>query len=156
MKYYAPAFAANRCKRWPLYLQGTTHKKGQDREGWYTGKRLAAIMKRGKPMTGELFTNYAYAKKVLTREEYAFIYLSPHLDDVAFSCSGSICAQQAQGLHALVVTLCAGNPEPPFSPLAQACHQLWQVPEGVPPYQARQREDEQAMAVLAVDFAWLN
>lgn len=107
-------------------------------------------------MTGELFTNYAYAKKVLTRDEYAFIYLSPHLDDVAFSCSGSICAQQAQGLYALVVTLCAGNPEPPFSPLAQACHQLWQVPEGVPPYQARQREDEQAMAALGVDFAWLN
>lgn len=107
-------------------------------------------------MTSALLTNYAYARRAISCEDYEYVYVSPHLDDVAFSCSGGICAQRAQGLRVLVVTLFTGNPEPPFSPLAQACHQLWQVPEGVSPYQARQAEDEQAMAALGVDYLWLN
>jgi len=107
-------------------------------------------------MIPELLESYAYARKVMSSKDYDYIYLSPHLDDVTFSCGGTICVHQAQGLHTLIVTLFAGDPQPPFSPLAQACHQLWQVPEGVSPYQARKKEDEQAMLALSVDYIWLN
>ncbi len=107
-------------------------------------------------MTSELLKNYSYARKVLTCEDYEYIYISPHLDDVTFSCSGTICTYKAQGLHVLVVTLFAGDPQPPFPPLARACHQLWQIPEGVPPYHMRKAEDERAMSALGVDYLWLN
>ncbi len=103
-----------------------------------------------------LLKNYPYVRKVMSDENYDYIYLSPHLDDVTFSCAGSICTQKAQGLRSLVVTLFAGDPQPPFPPLARDCHQLWQVPEGVPPYRVRKEEDEQAMAALGVDYLWLN
>lgn len=107
-------------------------------------------------MASALLTNYSYAGKTITREGYDYIYLSPHCDDVAFSCGGTIGTYQAQGLHQLVVTLFAGDPQPPFPPLAQAYHQLWQIPEGVSPYHIRRAEDEQAMSALGVDYLWLN
>lgn len=107
-------------------------------------------------MTSELLKNYAYARKVISDEDYDYIYLSPHLDDVTFSCAGAICTHKAQGLHVLVVTLFAGEPQPPFPPLARDYHHIWQVPEGVSPYQVRKEEDKQAMAALGVDYLWLN
>lgn len=107
-------------------------------------------------MSLAVFENYSYAKKKLTSVDYDYIYLSPHLDDVAFSCSGSICLHKSQGLRILVTTLFAGDPRPPFSPLAQTCHQLWQVPAGTSPYNKRKAEDEKAMVALGVDYAWLN
>lgn len=107
-------------------------------------------------MTSAVFKNYAYAGKALTSENYDYIYLSPHCDDVAFSCSGTICSQKVQGLQVLVATLFAGDPQPPFSPVAQVCHQFWQIPEGVPPYQIRRQEDEKAMRALEVDYVWLS
>ncbi|HZO75582.1 MAG TPA: PIG-L family deacetylase [Ktedonobacteraceae bacterium] len=107
-------------------------------------------------MVSALLKNYPYARKVMSEKDYDYIYLSPHLDDVTFSCAGSICTQKAQGLQALVITLFAGDPQPPFPPLARDCHQLWQVPEGIPPYRVRKEEDERAMAALGVDYLWLN
>ncbi|HZR40727.1 MAG TPA: PIG-L family deacetylase [Ktedonobacteraceae bacterium] len=107
-------------------------------------------------MIPELFKKHAYARKAIAEEDYDYIYISPHFDDVAFSCSGTICSHKAQGMQVLVVTLFAGDPQPPFSPLARACHQLWQVPEGIPPYQIRKAEDEKAMSELGVDYVWLD
>lgn len=100
--------------------------------------------------------DYTYAREAITCDDYDYIYLSPHLDDVALSCGGAICAHRAQGLRVLIVTLFAGDPRPPFSPLAQAFHQLWEIPESAPPYQKRKEEDEKAMLALKVDFLWLN
>jgi len=107
-------------------------------------------------MASELLKNYSYAGKSITHDDYDYIYISPHLDDVTFSCSGTICTYKAQGFHVLVATLFAGDPQPPFPPLARACHQLWQVPEGISPYQIRKAEDEKAMSALGVDYLWLN
>jgi LmbE family N-acetylglucosaminyl deacetylase len=107
-------------------------------------------------MTSSLLQNYAYVRKNAIREDYDYIYLSPHCDDVAFSCAGTICTYKAQGLRQLVVTLFAGDPQPPFPPLAQAYHQLWQIPEGASPYHIRRLEDEQAMSALGVDYLWLD
>lgn len=107
-------------------------------------------------MASRVLKNYTYAKKAITCSNYDYIYLSPHLDDVALSCGGAICAHRAQGLRVLIVTLFAGDPRPPFSPLAQAFHHLWEIPEDAPPYQKRKEEDEKAMLALDVDFLWLN
>jgi LmbE family N-acetylglucosaminyl deacetylase len=107
-------------------------------------------------MTLALLKNYSYARKAIALPDYDYIYLSPHFDDVAFSCSGTICTTNAQGLRMLVVTLFAGEPQPPFPPLAQECHQLWQIPDGVSPYHMRKEEDEKAMSALGVDYLWLN
>jgi LmbE family N-acetylglucosaminyl deacetylase len=107
-------------------------------------------------MTLSLLKNYSYVRNAATLEDYDYIYLSPHFDDVAFSCSGTIYTTRAEGQHTLVVTLFASEPQPPFPPLAQACHQLWQIPEGASPYRIRKLEDEQAMSALGVDYLWLN
>lgn len=103
-----------------------------------------------------VFENYSYVKKQLINANYDYIYLSPHLDDAAFSCSGAICLHKSQGLRILVITLFGGDPHPPFSPLVQIFHQFWQVPEGTSPYSTRKPEDEKAMMRLGVDYAWLN
>lgn len=107
-------------------------------------------------MTSKLLINYSYSEKAIRHEDYDYIYLSPHLDDVAFSCAGTICTSIAQGFRILVVTLFAADPQPPFPPLAQAYHQLWQVSEGISPYQTRKAEDKEAMSALGVDYLWLN
>jgi LmbE family N-acetylglucosaminyl deacetylase len=118
--------------------------------------KMMIQQRKAVEMNSELFQKYSYARKALTDKSYDYIYISPHFDDVAFSCSGTICSQKAQGIQVLVVTLFAGDPQPPFSSLAQTCHQLWQIPEGTSPYHIRKVEDAQAMSVLGVDYAWLN
>lgn len=86
------------------------------------------------------------------------LYLSPHFDDVAFSCAGSLCHDIAHGLRAQVVTVFAGPPvsDLPLRPLHRsllrhadvthaALHALWQQ---------RRSEDLAAMAVLG--SGWLH
>ena len=110
---------------------------------------------KGKRMETGLFTRYSYSEKVVTHSDYDYIYISPHLDDVPLSCSGTICHQKTQGFNILVVTVFAGDPQPPFSPFVQAFHRAWQAPEETP-YHVRKVEERQAMAVLAVDYLWLD
>lgn len=55
-----------------------------------------------------------------------YVYLSPHLDDVALSCGGLVWEQSQRGEQVEVWTICAGDPPPgPFSALAQGLHQRW-------------------------------
>ena len=55
-----------------------------------------------------------------------WIYLSPHFDDVAFSCGGLIWEQVEAGHTVSVWTVCAGEPPPgPISPYAQSLHERW-------------------------------
>lgn len=56
----------------------------------------------------------------------AWIYLSPHFDDVALSCGGLLW-EQAQGGEAVAVwTVCAGAiPPGPLSRFAQSLHERW-------------------------------
>jgi LmbE family N-acetylglucosaminyl deacetylase len=96
-----------------------------------------------------------YAEQHLTRSSYDYIYLSPHLDDVALSCSGTLCRQHAQGLNILVVTLFAGEPQLPFSPFSQSVHRSWHAPQERP-YQVRKEEERKAMALLGTDYVWLD
>jgi LmbE family N-acetylglucosaminyl deacetylase len=103
----------------------------------------------------DLLTKYPYSEQRITRSRYDYIYISPHLDDVPLSCSGTMCRQQAQGLNILVVTLFAGEPQPPFSPFVQSVHRSWHAPEEIP-YQVRKEEETKAMALLGADYAWLD
>ncbi|WP_446010685.1 PIG-L family deacetylase [Candidatus Electrothrix sp.] len=56
---------------------------------------------------------------------YKHIYLSPHYDDAALSCGGSIHMQAKQQEPVAVITVFAGAPDLPnaaLSKLAQAVH----------------------------------
>jgi LmbE family N-acetylglucosaminyl deacetylase len=103
----------------------------------------------------DLLDKYPYSEQHITHSRFDFIYISPHLDDVPLSCSGTICRQQTQGLNILVVTIFAGQPQPPFSPFVQSVHRSWHAPEERP-YQVRREEERKAMALLGTDYAWLD
>ena len=57
-----------------------------------------------------------------------WIYLSPHLDDVALSLGGLLWEQAAVGDATVVWTLCAGDPpDAPLSPFAESLHTRWET-----------------------------
>lgn len=101
------------------------------------------------------FARHPYIERRMAQAHYDYIFVSPHLDDVVLSCSGALCSLREQGCTVLVITLFAGDPLPPFSPLAQSFHRLWKVPDEVP-YAKRKEEERQAMTVLGVEYAWLG
>jgi len=83
---------------------------------------------------------------------YAHIYLSPHPDDAALSCGGTIARQAAAGEHVLVVTICDGSPPPDasFSPFAADQHRRWDLPPAEA-MRRRRAEDAAALAILGAD-----
>ena len=88
-----------------------------------------------------------------------WIFLSPHLDDVALSCGGLVW-DLAQAGHAVEVwTLVAGLPmDEDYSPLAALIHQAWGI-SGNAAFKARREEDRAACAVLGAThrhFDWLD
>jgi len=89
--------------------------------------------------------------------QYAHVYLSPHLDDAPLSCGGAIAAHMAAGERVLVVTICTAAPpaDMTFSALAQELHANW----GLSADQAmatRLREERLAMERLGVDYFWVD
>lgn len=79
------------------------------------------------------------------------IYLSPHLDDVVFSCAGQIWQQVQAGARVLVVTVFGSPPalDAPLSPFAQVLHARWAHPfDGGA---RRQEEDRAALALLGAE-----
>ena len=81
-------------------------------------------------------------------DAYAYVYLSPHLDDAALSCGGRIWQQAQAGAQVAVVTVFAGAPEPghSLSPFADAVHERWGHPSEA--VLARREEDRQALSIL--------
>ncbi len=56
------------------------------------------------------------------------LYLSPHLDDVALSCGGSIAKDREAGLRVLVVSVFSGQPDlDELGPVARGLHEQWTV-----------------------------
>lgn len=78
------------------------------------------------------------------------LYLSPHLDDVPFSCAGLIAKQKAQSQRVVVVTYFTADSETALSGLAQRFHTVWD--RGPQPYRWRRDEDKAAMELLNVEF----
>ncbi|MBN2556134.1 MAG: PIG-L family deacetylase [Anaerolineales bacterium] len=79
----------------------------------------------------------------------AHVYLSPHLDDVVYSCGGLLARQAAQGEPVLVITLCAGDPPGTLSDFARQLHMRWGLPRAATA--ARRAEDRAACAALSVE-----
>jgi LmbE family N-acetylglucosaminyl deacetylase len=78
----------------------------------------------------------------------AWIYLSPHPDDVALSCGGLISQQTLTGEQVEIWTVCAGDPPPgPFSAFAEELHARWQT--GREATASRRQEDLASCARLS-------
>ena len=82
-------------------------------------------------------------------KKYDVLYLSPHFDDAALSCGGSI-HQQGRTGHSVLVTTLFGGPPPqdmPLSPLALKLHENTCGKESRVT-EIRQQEDSKAMTAL--------
>lgn len=90
---------------------------------------------------------------------YRHIYFSPHLDDAALSCGGSIGLQTACGLKVLIITPFAGLPPESQEPggFVSETHLRAGLPAS--PHEAvkaRRREDAEAISTLGADVFWLD
>lgn len=86
---------------------------------------------------------------------YRHIYLSPHLDDAALSCGGTIYLQRQGGLPVLAVTLMAGDAPPEAldgpTPILADLHARWELDTNPNPVAARRAEDQEALSILKAD-----
>lgn len=90
---------------------------------------------------------------------YRHIHISPHLDDAALSCGGSIGLQSACGMKTLVITIFAGLPpadHPPSNFAAQNHQQAGLPANAQEAVTARRREDKEAISTLGGDVFWLD
>jgi LmbE family N-acetylglucosaminyl deacetylase len=80
-------------------------------------------------------------------------YLSPHFDDVSFSCGGLVWDQIRSGEEVCILTVCAGNPPPgPISAYAQGLHARWKTgPDGV---DIRRAENIRSCRILGA--SWID
>ena len=81
--------------------------------------------------------------------QYDHVYISPHFDDTAASCSGQILKQLDQGESVLIVTV--------FS--AATAHEsaiAGNALKSILDYKQRRKEDSTAMKRLGVDYLWLD
>jgi len=76
-----------------------------------------------------------------------WIYLSPHFDDAALSCGGSIWEQVQTGDYVTILTVCAGEPPAgPISDYAQSLHARWET--GADAVKVRSEENRQSCQIL--------
>ena len=91
-----------------------------------------------------------------------WIYLSPHLDDIAFSAGGLIYDQVRAGIPVEIWTLMCGfppGPESAISPFAQLLHFQWGFSSAEETIRLRRAEDKNAIASLGavpVHFDFLD
>ncbi len=87
-----------------------------------------------------------------------WIFLSPHLDDVALSCGGLVWELTRAGDSVAIWTICAGDPPPDsLSPYAGSLHTRWAT--GVDAVAARREEDARACRILGASpryFSFLD
>jgi len=84
-----------------------------------------------------------------------WIFLSPHLDDVVFSCGGFIWDLTRSGQVVEVWTICAADPPPSkLSPFASSLHNDWGL--GDDAYQIRRMEDNVACQILGARTLYLD
>jgi LmbE family N-acetylglucosaminyl deacetylase len=83
-----------------------------------------------------------------------WIYLSPHFDDVAFSCGGLIWEQTGLGERVSIWTICAGEPPPgSISEYAQSLHKRWETgPEAVAARRAEDLKSSRLMGASSRNF----
>jgi LmbE family N-acetylglucosaminyl deacetylase len=78
-----------------------------------------------------------------------WIYLSPHFDDIAYSCGGLAWEQVQAGQQVSIWTICAGDPpDADLSPLTQELHARWKT--GSEAGAVRREEDRRSCEILGV------
>lgn len=93
------------------------------------------------------------------QRHHRHIFLSPHFDDVVYSCGGTLGVQVSAGLRPLVITVFAGAPAAPveLSPFAANIHRRMGFRQNVQEVvAARRREDAEALDYLRADYLWLD
>ncbi len=90
----------------------------------------------------------------LRQQKIINFYLSPHFDDVVFSCGGLIYEQIRQGQDALVVTIFGGTPDySRIGSFARAIHKKWKSQD---PVSLRRVEDMKAVETLGAKLLQLD
>jgi len=88
------------------------------------------------------------------------IFLSPHFDDVIFSCGGTLAVQVSNGLHPLVITVFGGIPPQGWeiSPYAyQVQREMGATNLNAEAFVVnRRKEDASALDYLQADYLWLD
>ena len=84
-----------------------------------------------------------------------WIYLSPHFDDVAFSCGGLVWEQTRLGENVSIWTICAGEPPPePVSRYAESLHERWETgPDAVAVRRVEDVHSNRLMGVSSLNFS---
>lgn len=98
--------------------------------------------------------------KDVTRK-YRHIFLSPHFDDVVYSCGGTLGVQVSSGLRPLVITVFGGVPaaNTKLPHYALDIHRNMGISDSEgpgAPIEARRNEDAAASDYLEVDYLWLD
>ncbi len=88
------------------------------------------------------------------------IFLSPHFDDVVYSCGGTIGVQVSNGVRPLVITIFGGLPpqDLQLSPYATDIHRRMDA-SNLSAHNlmaSRRKEDTKAMNILSADYLWLD
>ncbi|MCJ7715175.1 MAG: PIG-L family deacetylase [Anaerolineales bacterium] len=84
-----------------------------------------------------------------------WIYLSPHLDDVIYSCGGLIWEQTRSRLGVEIWTICAADfPPRPFSSFAETLHGNWGLGEDA--VKIRKQEDRKASQIVGAGSHYLK
>lgn len=88
------------------------------------------------------------------------IFLSPHLDDVVYSCGGTLAVQVSNGLRPLIITVFAGIPPKglELSPFAFEVHKGMSAGnlDAATLMENRRREDANALEFLHANYLWLD
>ena len=80
-----------------------------------------------------------------------WIYLSPHLDDIALSLGGLLWEQSQAGDRVSIWTICTGDPPPGnLSPFAESLHTRWET--GTQSMLVRRAEDILSCKRLGADY----
>ncbi len=83
------------------------------------------------------------------------VFLSPHYDDVALSCGGTVAALSESGEQPLIITCFGGPPAGPLNDFARDMHTRWRVDAGEA-IAIRRAEENGAATVLGAGVHWLD
>jgi len=114
----------------------------------------------------EVRSNYIWRSVILQltsfdeiTKHHRHIFLSPHLDDVVYSCGGTLGVQVGTGLRPLVITVFAGVPSSTIEMSSLAIEMLREMgfrQNAQIACTTRREEDARAFEYLNVDYLWLD
>ena len=84
-----------------------------------------------------------------------YIFVSPHLDDIALSCGGIVNFLHTNGIDVEVWSIFAGSPTSKIlTPFANSLHTRWKLPLDAP--KMRRLEDKVACRILGASYQHFN